>query len=144
MADGRIADCRVTFCGVESAPRRLRRTEQSLIDTEPSSGGVGTAARTVLAEELEPMVSDEYPAAYRLRIATMLLDHAIKRLVEEALALVTNQIWRWPAVNGADVALACRSSLLGRLATAGCITGSHMVVSMVSAGHVTLSLMVAW
>ena len=74
IEQGRIAACRIAFCGVEPAPRRLGGAEAALI-----SGGRDAALRAL--DELEPMGSDEAPAAFRRHLAGVLLGRAIDRVL---------------------------------------------------------------
>jgi len=83
LARERIDDCRIAFCGVEVAPRRLRKAEYSLNGAEVNNGASRVAACGALAEELEPMSSGDCPAEYRIRIASALLNDAVERLARE-------------------------------------------------------------
>jgi carbon-monoxide dehydrogenase medium subunit len=85
VASGRIDDCRIVYCGVEAAPRRLSNTERILIGVEPNSGAAHAAALAALVEELQPMSSGDYPAEYRSRVASALLDGAVTNLGRQEL-----------------------------------------------------------
>jgi carbon-monoxide dehydrogenase medium subunit len=66
--EGRVAAARLSFCGVEAAPRRLAAVEAALVT------GQDTAA--LLPGLLTPLGSDEVPVAYRLHLAQVLLRRA--------------------------------------------------------------------
>jgi aerobic carbon-monoxide dehydrogenase medium subunit len=83
LANRRIEDCRIAVCGVEAAPRRLRKAEHSLIGAELENSTARTAACAALVEELEPMSSGDCPAEYRLHVASALLNDAVDRLARE-------------------------------------------------------------
>ncbi|MDP2330511.1 MAG: xanthine dehydrogenase family protein subunit M [Reyranella sp.] len=71
LAAGRIEQCRVAFCGVEDAPRRLQ-------------GASLDEVRETATRELRPSSSVDAPAAYRVRLALALLDRAGAALVSAA------------------------------------------------------------
>jgi carbon-monoxide dehydrogenase medium subunit len=75
-----IAECRIAFCGVEAAPRRLQSVEQIVAGSRISDPAPIDAATNAVAEILQPLESDEYPPAYRLRIAGVLLKRGFARL----------------------------------------------------------------
>lgn len=83
LANGRIAACRIAFCGVEAAPRRLPGTEACMLGAAPEDRAARAALRAALAGELEPMSSDDCPGAYRKHLAGALLDAALDRLARE-------------------------------------------------------------
>ena len=68
--DGRTAECRIAFCGVEPHPRRLPGLESLM------SAGADPAAMLDGLNELDPMSSDDAPAAYRRHLAGVLLGRA--------------------------------------------------------------------
>lgn len=71
--DGRIAQCRIAFCGVEPHPRRLPGLEALM------SAGADPAAVLDGLGELDPMSSDDAPASYRRHLAGVLLGRAAGR-----------------------------------------------------------------
>ena len=73
LTEGRIAACRIAYCGVEPAPRRLPTVETALVQ-----GATGDALRATLAAALDPMSSAEAPAGYRRHLAGVLLDRALR------------------------------------------------------------------
>jgi len=75
---GRIAECRIVFCGVEAAPRRIEPVE-ALVCAPDGSAPAMKALRDALAAALEPIESNEYPPAYRIRLAGVLLERALAR-----------------------------------------------------------------
>ena len=74
VQDGRISACRMAFCGIEPAPRRLGATEAACV-----SQGREAGMRTL--DELQPMSSDDAPAAFRRHLAGVLLVRAIDRVL---------------------------------------------------------------
>jgi carbon-monoxide dehydrogenase medium subunit len=76
--EGPGADCRVAFCGIEPAPRRLPAVEALV------AGGADRAAVLGALDMLDPMGTGDAPPAYRRRLAGVLLDRALDRV--EALA----------------------------------------------------------
>ncbi|HWK97439.1 MAG TPA: FAD binding domain-containing protein [Pseudolabrys sp.] len=75
-----IADCRLAFCGVETFTRRLTYIEQALAGLSiADEAGIATAVKR-LADMIEPMGSGEYPAAYRIAVASALLRRAIAKV----------------------------------------------------------------
>jgi carbon-monoxide dehydrogenase medium subunit len=70
----RIAECRIAFCGVEAAPRRIPAVEEIIV----GSGAV-SAALKVLEDTLQPLESEDYPPAYRVHLAGVLLERALAR-----------------------------------------------------------------
>ena len=79
--DGRTAECRIAFCGVEPHPRRLPGLE-SLI-----SAGADPAAVLDGLSELDPMSSDDAPATYRRHLAGVLLGRAASCLAVGRVAV---------------------------------------------------------
>jgi aerobic carbon-monoxide dehydrogenase medium subunit len=77
---GIIAECRVVFCGVESAPRRLKAVEEALAGSQARDATTVRAALKVLERALEPLESHEYPPFYRRRVAGVLLERGLARL----------------------------------------------------------------
>jgi aerobic carbon-monoxide dehydrogenase medium subunit len=78
-AGGRIAECRIAYCGVEPAPRRLPTVEAALVQ-----GAAGDALRAALRTALDPMSSAEAPAGYRRHLAGVLLDRALRFIARES------------------------------------------------------------
>lgn len=68
LAGGDIEECRLAFCGVEDAPRRLQ-------------GASIDEVRQAASRELASSSSDQAPAAYRLRLALALIDRAASAVV---------------------------------------------------------------
>jgi len=76
-----IRDCRVVFCGVESAPRRMSEAEACLVGVDRHLfASAARAARNALLGELMALGSGEYPSAYRVHLACILLERAMTRL----------------------------------------------------------------
>jgi carbon-monoxide dehydrogenase medium subunit len=78
--DGRIDDARIVFFGVEASPRRARSVEAALIGHSLIGADAPANAGATLASEFAPLASVEYPAAYRLHLARVLLARALARL----------------------------------------------------------------
>lgn len=74
-----IAECRLTFCGVETFARRLTDIEQALTGLRVRDEAGIAAAIGHLGDILEPMESEEYPPAYRIAVATALLQRTLKK-----------------------------------------------------------------
>jgi carbon-monoxide dehydrogenase medium subunit len=77
---GKVRECRIVFCGVETRPRRISAAEAHLAETQRHSfpGAVQEAQRE-LVKCLAPVGSAEYPAGYRLHVAGALLGRATAR-----------------------------------------------------------------
>jgi carbon-monoxide dehydrogenase medium subunit len=67
-AEGSLTAARLSFCGVEAAPRRLPAVEAALV--------AGQDAAALLPGVLTPLGSPEVPVAYRLHLAQVLLRRA--------------------------------------------------------------------
>jgi aerobic carbon-monoxide dehydrogenase medium subunit len=80
VVDRRIAECRITFAGVEAHPRRLSQVEGALTGSLLADVSVRAAAYDVLMETLEPLEEGQYPTAYRRQLARVLLDRLLTRL----------------------------------------------------------------
>jgi aerobic carbon-monoxide dehydrogenase medium subunit len=74
-----IRECRIVLCGVESSPRRMRKAEACLIGADDFTSAAHAARRT-LVDDLAALGTGEYPSAYRLHIAGILLERAMTRL----------------------------------------------------------------
>jgi carbon-monoxide dehydrogenase medium subunit len=71
--EDRIAECRIVFCGVEAAPRRMRDVEELIV------GGQREATLRTLSDTLQPLESADYPPSYRAHLAGVLLRRALAR-----------------------------------------------------------------
>jgi aerobic carbon-monoxide dehydrogenase medium subunit len=78
----RLVECRLAYCGVEGAPRRLRVVEACLTSGEMSARA---DAREALAGTLSPEGSREYPSDYRRKLAAVLLDRAVDGCRQEGM-----------------------------------------------------------
>lgn len=76
--DGKIGACRVVFCGVEEAPRRVHDVEAMIAASGRVPGAI-EAAIQVLQTALQPVESRDYPPAYRSQVAATLLRRALAR-----------------------------------------------------------------
>jgi CO/xanthine dehydrogenase FAD-binding subunit len=73
-AGGTIAECRIAFCGVETAPRRIPELEEII-----AGSGTTSATLKALSDALEPLESDDYPRSYRAHLAGVLVERALAR-----------------------------------------------------------------
>lgn len=83
-ADGTCASARIALGGVGPTPLRAVGAEQVLVGHDLTAGAIATAAR-VAAEPLEPPSDVHASAAYRRKVAAVLVEralaHAVTRLV---------------------------------------------------------------
>jgi carbon-monoxide dehydrogenase medium subunit len=76
-----IQDCRLVFCGVESSPRRMSKAEACLVGVDRHLfASAARAARNALLGDLVALGSVEYPSAYRVHLAGVLLERAMTQL----------------------------------------------------------------
>lgn len=77
-----IAESRIAFCGLESAPRRMAALEELLrgvaVDDRSAIGAIAER----LADQVEPLESAEYPASYRIDVAGAILRRALARIFD--------------------------------------------------------------
>lgn len=78
----RIADCRIVFTGIEPTSRRIAAAEACLTGAELASGEAAAEAVAALAHALEPMENSDYPIAYKLHLAGVLLDRALAKVAQ--------------------------------------------------------------
>jgi carbon-monoxide dehydrogenase medium subunit len=76
-----VTDCRIVFCGIEGAPRRMAAIESLFTGTELADEAVITRAKAALGEILEPLDGGEFPPAYRLHVASELLARVARNLI---------------------------------------------------------------
>lgn len=74
-----IADCRIVFFGIESAPKRARGAEAVLAGSSLSAS-VRERACAALDDDLTPIASGEYSPAYRRHLATVLLARVLDQM----------------------------------------------------------------
>jgi carbon-monoxide dehydrogenase medium subunit len=74
-AQGRIARAALALCGVEVTPLRLSAAEALLVGKEPSAEAFKSAA--AVAGEVEAMSDAYVNAAYRKRLAQVLVERAL-------------------------------------------------------------------
>lgn len=86
LEGARIAECRIVFTGIEAFPRRIEAAEACLAGTEVGSAGAVAEAVAALGNALEPMENREYPAAYKLRLAGVLLQRVLARAAQRSAA----------------------------------------------------------
>jgi carbon-monoxide dehydrogenase medium subunit len=79
LSAGRIEACRLAFCGVEDAPRRLRATEACL----HGGGSIAEVRRTAIGELL-PGSSADCPPRYRRHLALALIERAVSDVTRDA------------------------------------------------------------
>jgi carbon-monoxide dehydrogenase medium subunit len=80
LNDDRITECRIVFAGVEAYPRRITQVENALIGTAANDFSARAAAVEILRQALFPVESGEYPSAYRLHLAQVLLARLLDRI----------------------------------------------------------------
>jgi carbon-monoxide dehydrogenase medium subunit len=78
-----IAEIRITYCGVEAAPRRLPDIESKIVGERFYGSDFLTPIRRLLAQTLEPMDSRELPASYRIHLAGVLLERGLRSVMGE-------------------------------------------------------------
>ena len=78
----RIADCRIVFTGIEPTSRRIAAAVACLTGAELASGVAAAEAVAALARELEPMETSDYPIAYKLHLAGVLLERAFGKVAQ--------------------------------------------------------------
>jgi carbon-monoxide dehydrogenase medium subunit len=83
LEDDHIADCRIVFAGVEAFPRRVTSVEDALIGLSLHDLDARAAAVELLDQSLSPLEEGEYPAAYRLQLARVLLTRLLGRIGRE-------------------------------------------------------------
>jgi carbon-monoxide dehydrogenase medium subunit len=76
---GLIAECRIAFCGLEAAPRRISVVEEALRGVRPDDEAAIGAAVGRLDGQVEPLESEEYPGWYRIAVARALLTRGLAR-----------------------------------------------------------------
>jgi len=82
LAGDVIMESRVAFCGLEAAPRRLAPLEERLRGVRVGDRiAIGEIA-TRLADHVHPLASEEYPAFYRIEVASALLQRVLARTSE--------------------------------------------------------------
>ena len=77
VEEERIAECRLAFAGIEPNPRRIEAAEACLAGWGLADAQARAAAIAALARELDPMDSREYPAAYKGRLAGVLVERTL-------------------------------------------------------------------
>lgn len=77
-----LSGTRMVFFGVDDRPVLAARTMSAINGTRLSADDIGNAA-AVLSAELDPPEDPAYPAPYRRRIASVLLERALSRVMED-------------------------------------------------------------
>ena len=72
--EGPGAECRIAFCGIEPAPRRMPAVEALVAE------GADRAAVLGALDQLDPMGTEDAPPTYRRRLAAVLLGRALDRV----------------------------------------------------------------
>jgi carbon-monoxide dehydrogenase medium subunit len=80
---GTIAECRVVFCGLEGAPRRMLAIEEALRGIRTGDQAAIAAATAGLADHVAPLESEDYPGSYRVAVAAAVLARTLARIREE-------------------------------------------------------------
>jgi aerobic carbon-monoxide dehydrogenase medium subunit len=80
VVEGRIADCRIAFGGIETHSRRLTSVEAALIGRPVADPAARAAAAGILDRSLSPFEGGEYSPAYRRQLARVLLDRLLNRM----------------------------------------------------------------
>lgn len=88
VEDGRLAECRVVYTGIESAPKRAAEAERCLVGSGHRDSGVLAKAQAALSRDLEPMEGGAFPPGYRLHLARVLLSRVLDCVAKDIEANV--------------------------------------------------------
>jgi CO/xanthine dehydrogenase FAD-binding subunit len=70
------------FTGIEPTSRRIAAAEACLTGAELASGEAAAEAVAALSHALEPMKNSDYPIAYKLHLAGVLLSRALAKVAQ--------------------------------------------------------------